>query len=329
MIQFYKPTIRRKDMDSVLQSLVNEQLGSGERTALFVQEFCSKTGCRSGAAFRTYPMCIESALLLLGAVEGTKVAISPLAPKVYLDMMKKMGCIPVLTDVDPDNGLVPPSADFKDAAILVLYDSCGSVASQPYEGISVIEDVSLSVGGSLLNDGIAGDYGRVVVCSCEQDDVVSCAGGAVLGVKGDLIYPLRSHRPSEFDSMTDVNSALGFIQLQNLDENIRRRREIETEFMNSLMRTGHRRFGLSGVSASCFAVFLDSKPEETVKFASKNNVPLRMTFSNSIAASYEGDMFVDFPVAAAFCSRTVSFPIYPFLRNEDVSLISKVLAHLP
>jgi len=344
MIQFFKPTIRRKDMDSVLQSLVNEQLGPGERASSFMQEFSQKTKCRTSAAFRTYPQCIESAFLLLGAVEGTKVAISPLAPVVYLEVMKKLGCIPVYLDVDPETGLVPSGTEFGDATILVLYENCGSLPvkynssttyaeKQEYANISVIEDVSQSIGGFCDQEAAAGDWGHIVICSCEQEDLVSCAGGAVMGVKGDLLYTLRGRRPSSYNSMTDVNAALGFIQLQNLAENCVRRREIKAKYIESLMRTRHRAFGANfkgfDDSASCFPVFLDCKPEDVVKFAAKNNVPVRMTFENSIAASYEGDMFVDFPVAAAYCSRTVSFPVYPFLQNEDISLISKVVAHLP
>ena len=344
MIQFFKPTVRRKDMDSVLQSLVNEQLGPGERAAAFMQEYAAMTGCRTAAAYRTYPMCIESAFLLLGAVEGTKVAISPLAPSVYSDVIKKLGCEPVYIDVDRETGLVPGGTDFQGASILVLYDSCGSLPvkynttttfaeKQEYAGISVIEDVSQSIGSTVGEDMKAGDWGHVVVCSCEEDDCVSCAGGAVLGVKGDLLYTLRGRRPSSFYGMTDVNASLGLVQLRNLAENSERRREFEKQYMDSVMRTRHRRFGISladfNDTACCFPVFLDSKPEDTIKFAAKNNVPVRMTFEKSIAASYEGDMFSDFPVAAAFCSRTVSFPIYPFLLKEDAGLISKVIAHLP
>jgi len=344
MIQFYKPTIRRKDMDSVLRTLVDEKIGPGERASFFMHEFAQTTGCRSAAAYRTYPECIESALRLIGACEGTKVALSPLAPKVYLTVLNKLGCVPVYVDVDPENGLADSRADFRGASILVLYDNCGSLAlkynSQTtfaercvYENISVIEDVSQSIGGNYLQEFKAGDWGSVVVCSCEDEDIVSCAGGAVLGVKGDLTYTLRSSKPSSYYEMTDMNAALGSVQLANLDEDSNVRRTIISLYRDSLMRTEHRQFGFVLTdfqpSGQGFAVFLNSKPEDTVAFAKKYGVPVRMTFGGSIAASYDGDIFADFPVAGALCSRTVSFPVYPFLRKDETELTAKVIAHLP
>ncbi len=344
MIQFYKPTIRRKDMDSVLRTLVDEKIGPGERSAMFMHEFAQSTGCRSAAAYRTYPECIESALVLLGACQGAKVALSPLTPKVYLSVLNKLGCIPVYVDVDPENGLVNSIADFQDATILVLYDNCGSLALKynsettfaqkcVYENISVIEDVSQSIGGSYLQEFRAGDWGNVVVCSCEDEDIVSCAGGAVLGVKGDLAYVLRNSKPSSYCEMTDMNAALGSVQLANLAEDSNVRRMITQMYRDSLMKTEHKQFGFVLTdfegSAQSFAVFLNSKPEDTVAFAKKYSVPVQMTFANSIAASYEGDIFSDFPVAGAMCSRTVSFPVYPFLKKEEIEMTAKVIAHLP
>ncbi len=133
--------------------------------------------------------------------------------------------------------------------------------------------------------------------------------------------------------MTDMNAALGSVQLANLPEDSSVRRSINSLYRDSLMRTEHRQFGLSLAdfegSAQAFAVFLNSKPEDSVAFAKKYGVPVQMTFKDSIAASYDGDIFSDFPVAAAMCSRTVSFPVYPFLKKEEMEMTAKVIAHLP
>ena len=44
LIPFYKPTIRRKDMDAVLQTMVDERIGPGERAQEFLKQFCSDNG---------------------------------------------------------------------------------------------------------------------------------------------------------------------------------------------------------------------------------------------------------------------------------------------
>jgi len=92
MIQFYKPTLKRRDMDSVLQTMVNEKIGPGERARAFVQSFCEKIKATSGAAYRTYPDCLEAALRAAGAQNGTKVAVSPLSPAIYRSILEGLGC---------------------------------------------------------------------------------------------------------------------------------------------------------------------------------------------------------------------------------------------
>ena len=65
MIQFYKPTLKRKDMDSVLQTMVNDQIGPGKISRDFVQAFCDEVRATSGAAYRTATSAPSSALTLL------------------------------------------------------------------------------------------------------------------------------------------------------------------------------------------------------------------------------------------------------------------------
>ena len=70
-------------MDSVLQTMVNEKIGPGERAKAFVQSFCETVGVSSGIAFRSYPDCLFYALTAMGVTSGTKVAVSPLSPDIY------------------------------------------------------------------------------------------------------------------------------------------------------------------------------------------------------------------------------------------------------
>jgi hypothetical protein len=43
----------------------------------------------------------------------------------------------------------------------------------------------------------------------------------------------------------------------------------------------------------------------------------------------EGDPFDIVPVAASFYYRAVAFPLYMFLRPDEIEIISRVIAHLP
>lgn len=345
MIRFFKPTLKRKDMDSVLQTMVNEQIGPGEMSSLFTSTFAEKCSCSGAVAFRTYPDCIESALKIAGVTEESVVAISPLAPDVYKSVFDKIGCKVVLVDVDRENGLVSEEKVQQSGAnVLVLYENAASLPLKynketsevdkcEYPSVLVIEDVTQSIGGHFGDVAKPGDWGKIVICALEEENIVSAAGGAVMAVKPDMIYQLRGKKPSSYLRLPDLNAALGSVQLQNLDDNCTQRRMILKTYQQSLAKTKHKQFGTSLLdfdsASGDFAVFLDSKPDETVKFAQKHEVPVVRTFENSLVKFYENEAFDLFPVSAAYYYRTVSFPVYPFLKQSDIENISKVIAHLP
>lgn len=344
MIRFYKPTLKRKDMDGVLQTMVNEEIGPGESSRLFTQMFAERVKCSKGLSFRTYPDCIDTALKVLGIDETSTVAISLLAPSVYYHELKKTGCTVVFVDVDRENGLPDEQSVLSSGAqFLVLYDTCGSLALKynrestyaekvSYGDVKILEDVSEALGSFCGEEYVPGDWGSVVVSSFEDNNIVSCAGGAGLAVKDDYLSSFKEQTVSAFSRMTDLNASLGAVQLQNLDSNCERSRKICQRYTQKLMQTKHKAFGLTlldfNSSCSCFAVFLDSKPEDSIKFGARNGVPVVRTFSDSICSIYEGDLFASFPVSAAYYFRTVSFPVYPFLKDTEIDLIAKVIAHL-
>ena len=345
MIQFYKPTLRRKDMDSVLQTMVNDQIGPGKISRDFVQAFCDEVKATSGAAYRTYPDCLTAALRLAGAKEGVRVAVSPLSPAIYRTVIEDTGAQMVLVDVDkqtgcPDEAQVAASG----AEILMLYENLGTLParyndqttfaeSYDYGTVKVIEDVSESIGSAIKDEILPGALGGIIVCSLEDDCVLSAAGGAIMAVRGEYVISLRGKGPSKYLRMPDMNAALGNVQLANLASGCAKRREILKSYQQSLAKTRHRQFGLSlldlASNAGFFAVQLDSRPDETVKFAEKHGVPVRMAFEDCLFKDFEGDPFEVAPVAAGFYYRTVRFPMYSFLTASDVEEISRVVAHLP
>ena len=332
-------------MDSVLQTMVNEKIGPGERASAFVQAFRELTGTERALAFRTYPDALECALRTAGAAAGMSVAVSPLSPAIYRQAIEKTGAKMVMVDIDldtgcPDGKLVQESG----AGILLLYENKGTLPvfynqettfseTVDYGGITVIEDISESIGSCVQDVTAAGKTGSIVVCAVEEDSVISAAGGAVVAARGDFSALLQENRPSKYLRMPDLNASLGAVQILNLQENTARRGEILASFRQSLGRTRHKQFGLTlmdfSSNAAFLSVFLDCRPEEVQKFALKHGVPVKPSFENCLLRDYEGDAFESFPAAAPYYFRTVDFPLYPFLKAAEIDMISKVVAHLP
>ena len=100
LIRFYKPALYRKDMDAVLQTMVDEKIGPGERKKEFLKAFAAYTGKKDGIALRSYLDAIIASLRALGLEEGDSVLVSVLTPRIYLEAFRRTGVKPVLIDSD-------------------------------------------------------------------------------------------------------------------------------------------------------------------------------------------------------------------------------------
>lgn len=334
-------------MDSVLRTMVDERIGPGEKEELFVRAFSEKLELSESLTFRTYPDCILKAFEIAGVNKDSSVAISVLAPVLYYEIMQKIGCTIIPVDVDTENGMPDVSEVEKSgASAVVLYENCGSIpvkyntATTYYEknnygNITVIEDITESLGSTCTETYKAGSFGNLIVCALEENNVISAGGGAVLGVKSYLGKMFGNCSVPKYCKLTDLNASLGFIQLQNSEENIKRNREIGDLYTSCLASSKHRRFGLNSYefhsNSSSFSVFMDCKPDKMIEFAKKHGVPVLRTFENSICSllEKEGDIFEKYPNGAAYYYRTVSFPIYPFLKETEIKTISRIIANLP
>lgn len=345
MIRFYKPTLKRIDMDCVLQTMVDEHIGPGEKNAAFNSAFAEKCACKASVSFRTYQDCISSSLKLAEIDQNSVVAISLLSPAVYMEELEKTGCKVVFVDVDRENGMPDSEAvSAANADVLILYDVCASLPvkynqeTASYEKVSygdvrIIEDISQSVGSVQADTVKAGEWGDIVVCSLEENDVISAGGGAVLSVKEHLADKLGELKVSDFRKLSDINASLGLIQLENLEDNSRRRREICEAYASGMINTNHKRFGLVSLdftsNGSVFSVFMNCKPDNLIEFAKRHDVPVLRTFENSICSTAGDSLYEKYPISASFYYRTVSFPVYPFLDAAEIKSISRIIANLP
>lgn len=341
LIPFYKPTIRRKDMDAVLQTMVDERIGPGERAQEFLKQFCTLVGAKEGIALRSYVDALVAALKLCNIGKGSTVGVSILSPRVYEVAIQSLGAEVLLGDIDPEHGCLSLSEATRlvsegASALLIHEPLCQIPYGCDYRqlGVKVIEDISQSL-ESTYEETKAGSFGDLIVCAFEQDCLISTAGGAAL-VFNDSAFaaPLQDlyREVRRYEELPDMNAALGIIQLANLQFQMIKRKEFYTLFRQSLLKTPHKLFGIGNIdfepNGYGFCVVLDSKAEDAIKFANKYQVSAQKTFSDSLGTLHS-QRFDVFPNAVPALLRALSFPTYPFLRQGDVEMLMKVISHLP
>ena len=352
LIRFQKPALYRKDMDAVLQTMVDEKIGPGERKKEFLRLFSAFIGHKDGIALRSYLDVIMAALVAIGVAEGESVIISVLSPRIYLEAMRRLGIHPVIVDTD-EYGLMDAEAaakELKDGVKAILYFEPVCQIPRSLEnikavGLPIIEDITESLGSTYGDEKAEGEEsdeefvragmcGDIVIAALEEDGMISTGGGSVaVSKEQELIERLRKYADlgSPYVDLPDMNAALGIVQLSKIDTLLERRRSIYQTYLQAQRKSDTKLFGSSSPLFNSngfgFSVIVNARPDDAIEFSKKYSVSCRRTFSGSVGYRYQ-DKYDRFPNAIAFITRAISFPLYPFLSKVDMETIQRVISHI-
>lgn len=329
-------------MDAVLQTMVDEHIGPGEKTAQFITHLQSLTGIKGAAvALRSLPVALFHALRLVGVQPGDAIVVSALSPILYTSVASLLGCRLLIGDIDKDTG----NLSYVQAQTLMVHKPKAVLLYEPYGnfdftrswkelGIPIIEDMTESL-CSRYQERASGRDCDIAVCAFEESGIVSTAGGAaILCEETSLREKLDALISPEivYQELPDMNAALGIVQIAHLNQHIERRRTVFRIYQQALLHTRHHLFGIPDIDYDTngfgFAVVLDGRPEEAMQFALKYEVSIQRAFSQCVIKQ-ELDRFDLYPNAIVCALRSVSFPLYPFLTNQQVAQVEKVISHLP
>jgi dTDP-4-amino-4,6-dideoxygalactose transaminase len=201
-------------------------------------------------------------------------------------------------------------------------------------GIPIIEDITESICSS-YQERKSGMDCDIAVCAFEESSLISTGGGcAILCKNAGMQEQLDALVADEisYSELPDMNAALGIVQLSLIQSNLEKRRSLFRTYQQTLLRTRHQLFGIPDIDYDTngygFTVVLDSRPEDAIKFALKYEVSMKRAFDRCLIRE-EVDRFDRYPNAIPCVLRSVSFPLYPFLTNQQVAQIEKVISHLP
>ena len=350
-IRFYKPALYRKDMDAVLQTMVDEKIGPGERRKEFLKQLAACLGLKAGVSDRSYPSALATSLKAIGVKAGDKVIVSVLSPEIYRTVIESLGAEMLLADISAETGCLSQEsisrAFEKGGSAVLLHEPVGQLPlgldNVRDLGLPIVEDITQSFGSRMVegsgDDAVVtfapGRIGDIVVCAFEEDSIISTAGGAAILTRFDSrLDELRRLAAvySPYNDLPDMNAALGIIQLAGLDALLERRGELYKMFLQSIMKTEHKVFGLKSVdfqsNGYVFPVVVNSRTDDCISFANHHDVSCKRTFSKTVGIHYQ-ERFDLFPNAIGALNRGLSFPLYPFLQQKDTEALNKVLSHLP
>lgn len=341
LVPIVRPTLRRKDYNSVLNCLVTDQISAGPLNQEFAAALSKILGVSGGVGLISYRSCIHCAFQLLELEKGDGVILSSLTPKEYLRVIEVHGLVAMIADVDPQRPLLSLDSVKQHlsagAKAIVLYYTLGSLpeGDELFSlGVPVIEDVTQAVGG-LWGDQPCGARGSVAVLSLDPGGLITagCGGGVFSSERrGVRILKEMVARGYGGEFLPDMNAALGINQGKELPRFLRRRNEIEEVYREALLRSRHTPLLEEGASVNfSFPILVKQGRAEVRRYAEKKGIQTEPAFSDAVLSVERAPSTAagSYPNAEQLLRRTLLFPLYPSLARKDIQLLCKVLSTLP
>jgi dTDP-4-amino-4,6-dideoxygalactose transaminase len=240
MIPIAFPLIGAEEKEAVLQVLASGQLVQGEQVARFERHFAQLCHVQDAIAVSSGTAALHLALLAHGIGPGDEVITTAFSFAATANAILLVGATPVFVDIEPDTYNIDPAlvekaitSDTKAILPVHLYGHpCDidrlSQLAQTYH-LTLIEDACQAHAATVHGKPVGG-FGTGCFSFYATKNMTTGEGGMITTddpVIAERIRLLRSHGQKErychIDlgynlRMTDIQAALGIIQLQRLEQ---------------------------------------------------------------------------------------------------------------
>ncbi len=257
MIPIARPVLGEEEINAVREVLLSGQLAQGPKVKEFEERFAEYVGTRYAVAVSNGTAALQLALIALGVRPGDEVITSPLSFFASASSILLIGAKPVFVDVEERTYNIDPkkikaAITPKTKAIMVVHlhghpadmDPILDVARE--ENIPVLEDAA-QAHGAQYKGKMAGSLGDAATFSFYATKNMTTGEGGMVTTNSrevaEMISLLRHHgQISRYVHeylgynmrMTELQAAIGLVQLRKLDANNRRRREIAKRYSEEL-----------------------------------------------------------------------------------------------
>lgn len=332
MIRFNKPTIDRKDLESVLYCMISDDLAPGVRLKEFRSGLGKTLGLTRVEVFSSYLFAFETLFGLLEARPGDQVIMPSFARTRMLHAVQRAGLHPELVDLGEGSLLPDP-----DAAREALNERTRSVLVPHLFGIP--EDLSAftRLGPALVEDldgslcappggGSPDGFGRFVTGSFDDGSLITTGSGGMLGWRERTRKRADGSDRAQADClMSDLNASLGLSQLKKLQAMKEKRAVIGKYYDEAVMASSGSLVGRAEGLEPCYARYVvrtDTPFQEVERFFKKHGIPVRRALPRPLHRELGLDPAA-FPRTEAMAASLVCLPLYPSLGREDVERIAR------
>ncbi|WP_232376204.1 DegT/DnrJ/EryC1/StrS family aminotransferase [Amycolatopsis aidingensis] len=371
MIPVMRPVLGEEEAQAVADAVRSGWVAQGPRVAAFEKEFAARVGARHGVAVSSCTTALHLALHALGTGRGgaaDEVVVPSFSFIATANAVRYCGATPVFADVDEETGNLTPESvaavlTERTRAVLAVHQggmpadvdalraACGD--------IPVLEDAACAV-GSVYRDRPVGQGAPMAAWSFHPRKLLTTGeGGMITTDDPELAARLRRLRehgmsvsaadrhaaevaiveeylePGFNYRMTDIQAALGLVQLGRLAEMIARRRELAARYHELLAGLPGIRpvrdpeYGRTNYQSFWVRVSEDvpvRQGELLTLLAAEGVSARRGIMAAHLEPAYAGHPHVPLPVTERLTRGSVILPLHHELSEQEQRHVVDVLA---
>ncbi|WP_028974844.1 DegT/DnrJ/EryC1/StrS family aminotransferase [Spirochaeta cellobiosiphila] len=333
-----KPLIRRKEIDAVLSCLVEDRLGSNKDYEELLSLYNKYLDSNHGILLREYKRSIEFVFEIIKLDPDDEIIISAFSNIYYFDIITKLGCKPVVIDVNDNNPLMSQENIKKfvnDKTKVIVIDNILGWRYSDLEidgNFIIIEDFTHIFPDVLDKDPLV--LGDIVIKRFDENDVIASPGGSGVFFRNKNIITRAKDVSSTIGKdmyMSDVSCSMVISQFKDRLDIYENLRNIYNYLFNSQNRGHHKVFypNASEVAPNTTITCLcQTSVSEILKYTRKNNIATELAFTNTSIERLENSKEAC-PNAYDLILRTLIFPLYSSMKKEQIEIESKILSSLP
>jgi UDP-4-amino-4-deoxy-L-arabinose-oxoglutarate aminotransferase len=367
-IPMSRPYLGSEEIEAVTEVLKSGWITTGPKCAQFEKDFASYVGSPHALVLTSGTAGMHLLLKTLGIGPGDEVITPSMTFASTVNQIVLAGARPVFADVDYDTLLVRPDEIARlitkhTRAVIPVHFAGAPADMDAIEAacgtIPVIEDSAHAVGTFYKGAHVSGKNPSVFSFHPIKN-ITTAEGGMITGGTAELLERLKLlkfhgierdawkrygkasdpaydiEEPAFKYNMTDMQAALGIVQLRKIGEINAKRTRIALRYLDAL--SGTKGLDLPGMPAyehihswHLFVIKARSiDRKRLMQELAERNIGYGLHFPACHTLSYIRRLFgkVDLPVTEEAAERILSIPLYPSLEDDQVERVITALKEI-